>query len=54
MLSEVARRDTSVVGAGSLEGLADIPLEQLIKIMGSVNSGRKLREWLDAVTPIVR
>ncbi len=42
------------VGAGSLAGLADTPLEQLIKIMGSVNSGRKLREWLDAVTPITR
>ena len=41
-------------GAGSLQGLAELPLDQLIKIMGSVTSGRKLREWLDAVTPIAR
>lgn len=40
--------------AGSLKGLAELPLEQLIKIMGSVTSGRKLREWLDAITPIAR
>ena len=42
------------VPAGSLRGLSEIPLQELIKIMGSVTSGRKLREWLDAVTPIAR
>ena len=47
-------RHCALVHAGSLAELAKIPLEQLVKIMGSVNLGRKLREWLDAVTPIAR
>lgn len=52
---EVLRGQLCVsVLAGSLAELAKIPLEQLVKIMGSVNLGRKLREWLDAVTPIAR
>eukprot|EP00884_Botryococcus_braunii_P016193 jgi/Botrbrau1/3257/Bobra.174_1s0029.1 len=36
--------------AGSLAGLADLPLEALTACMGPHN-GKKLRDWLDAVCP---
>lgn len=40
-----------MAAAGSLAGLADLPLERLEAIMGGHQSAKKLREWLDAPCP---
>ncbi|KAL3151984.1 hypothetical protein ABBQ32_001106 [Trebouxia sp. C0010 RCD-2024] len=39
--------------ASSLAGLADLPLQQLERIMGGAAAAKKLREWLDAVCPVM-
>lgn len=39
--------------ATSLAGLADLPLQQLERIMGGAAAAKKLREWLDAVCPVM-
>lgn len=42
-----------MAAAGSLAGLAGLPLEQLAAAMGSQASAKKLRDWLDAVCPML-
>lgn len=37
----------------SLAGLADMPLTQLEAVMGGAAAAKKLREWLDAVCPVM-
>ena len=39
--------------ASSLAGLADLPLQQLERIMEGAAAAKKLREWLDAVCPVM-
>ncbi len=42
-----------MAAAGSLAGLAELPLAALAAAMGSQASAKKLRDWLDAVCPIM-
>ena len=37
----------------SLAGLADLPSPQLEAVMGGTAAAKKLREWLDAVCPVM-
>lgn len=39
--------------ASSLAGLADLPLQHLERIMEGAAAAKKLREWLDAVCPVM-
>ena len=39
--------------ASNLAGLAALPLQQLEGIMGGASAAKKLREWLDAVCPVL-
>ena len=39
--------------ASSLAGLAELPLQRLEGIMGGAAAAKKLREWLDAVCPVM-
>lgn len=39
--------------SGSLAGLADLPQPQLEAVMGGAAAAKKLREWLDAVCPVM-
>ncbi|KAL0051045.1 hypothetical protein WJX82_001096 [Trebouxia sp. C0006] len=39
--------------ASSLAGLAELPLQRLESIMGGAAAAKKLREWLDAVCPVM-
>ena len=39
--------------ADSLAGLAHLPLPQLEAAMGGAASAKKLRDWLDAVCPVM-
>jgi DNA excision repair protein ERCC-4 len=42
-----------MAAAGSLNCLADLSLEELAKAMGSKAAAKKLRDWLDAVCPML-
>jgi len=39
--------------ASSLAGLAELPVQRLESIMGGAAAAKKLREWLDAVCPVM-
>ena len=40
-----------MTAAGSLAGIAAMPLEDLEKVMGGRLPAKKLRDWLDATCP---
>lgn len=40
-----------MAAAGSLAGLAAMPVQELERVMGGTLAAKKLREWLDATCP---
>ena len=40
-----------ITAAGSLAGLAAMPVQELERVMGGALAARKLRDWLDATCP---
>lgn len=40
-----------ITAAGSLTGLAAMPVQELEQVMGGALAARKLRDWLDATCP---